>query len=81
MSTEENNEMVFGKTNYMFLIGGAVTLLIGFILMSGGGSSDPNVFNPEIFSAQRISVAPIVILVGFAIVMVGIFKKNTPEKQ
>ena len=49
--------------------------------MSGGGSSDPNVFNPEIFSAQRISVAPIVILVGFAIVMVGIFKKNTPEKQ
>ncbi|MGY8952955.1 MAG: DUF3098 domain-containing protein [Flavobacteriales bacterium] len=80
MSTEENNEMVFGKTNYMFLIGGAVTLLIGFILMSGGGSSDPNVFNPEIFSAQRISVAPIVILVGFAIVMVGIFKKNTPEK-
>jgi len=80
MSTEENNEMVFGKTNYMFLIGGAVTLLIGFILMSGGGSSDPNVFNPEIFSAQRISVAPIVVLVGFAIVMVGIFKKNTPEK-
>lgn len=81
MSTEENNEMVFGKTNYMFLIGGAVTLLIGFILMSGGGSSDPNVFNPEIFSAQRISIAPIVVLVGFAIVMVGIFKKNTPEKQ
>ena len=81
MSTEENNEMVFGKTNYMFLIGGAVTLLIGFILMSGGGSSDPNVFNPEIFSAQRISVAPIVILVGFAIVMFFIFKKNTPEKQ
>ena len=80
MSTEENNEMVFGKTNYMFLIGGAVTLLIGFILMSGGGSSDPNVFNPEIFSAQRISVAPIVVLVGFAIVMVGVFKKNTPEK-
>ncbi len=80
MSTEENNEMVFGKTNYMFLIGGAVTLLIGFILMSGGGSIDPNVFNPEIFSAQRISVAPIVVLVGFAIVMVGIFKKNTPEK-
>lgn len=80
MSTEENNEMVFGKTNYMFLIGGAVTLLIGFILMSGGGSSDPNVFNPEIFSAQRISIAPIVVLVGFAIVMVGIFKKNTPEK-
>lgn len=80
MNTEENNEMVFGKTNYMYLIGGAVTLLIGFILMSGGGSDDPNVFNPEIFSAQRISVAPIVVLVGFAIVMVGIFKKNSPEK-
>ena len=81
MSTEENNEMVFGKTNYMFLIGGAVTLIIGFILMSGGGSSDPDVFNPEIFSAQRITVAPIVVLIGFAIVMVGIFKKNSPEKK
>jgi len=80
MNTENNNDMVFGKTNYMFLIGGAVTLLIGFILMSGGGSEDPNVFNPEIFSAQRISVAPIVVLIGFAIVMVGIFKKNSPEK-
>ena len=74
MSTEENNEMVFGKTNYMFLIGGAVTLLIGFILMSGGGSSDPNVFNPEIFSAQRIRLAPTLILIGFGIQIYAILK-------
>ncbi|MBD79699.1 MAG: hypothetical protein CL840_12340 [Crocinitomicaceae bacterium] len=80
MSTEDNNEMVFGKTNYMFLIAGVVTVIAGFILMSGGGSEDPSIFNPEVFSVRRISVAPIVVLVGFAIVMVGIFKKPNPEK-
>ena len=74
MSTEENNEMVFGKTNYMFLIGGAVTLLIGFILMSGGGSSDPNVFNPEIYNIRRIRVAPTLILIGFGIQVYAILK-------
>ena len=71
---------VFGKKNYKFMFIGLAIIALGFILMSGGGSDDPNVFNPEIFSAQRISVAPIVVLVGFAIVMVGIFKKNSPDK-
>ncbi|MGB0403201.1 MAG: DUF3098 domain-containing protein [Salibacteraceae bacterium] len=80
MSADNNNEMVFGKINYMLLIAGAVTVLIGFILMSGGGSDDPMVFNPEIFSFRRITLAPTVVLIGFAIVMVGIFKKANPEK-
>ena len=79
MSSENNNGMVFGKINYMFLIGGALTVIIGFFLMAGGGSEDPNVFNPEVFSVRRVTVAPIVVLLGFAIVMIGIFKKENPE--
>ena len=75
MASEQNNGFVFKKENYVFLIAGAVTVLIGFILMSGGGSDDPNVFNPEVFSFRRITLAPTVLLLGFAIVMVGIFRK------
>ncbi|MCB0480955.1 MAG: DUF3098 domain-containing protein [Flavobacteriales bacterium] len=75
MASEQNNGFVFKKENYVFLIAGAVTVLIGFILMSGGGSDDPNVFNPEVFSFRRITLAPTVVLLGFAIVMVGIFRK------
>lgn len=80
MSTEKESEMVFGKINYILLIAGALTIFLGFVLMVGGGSDDPNVFNPEIFSTQRITIAPTVVLIGFAIVMVGIFKKANPEK-
>lgn len=78
MAEEGNKGFVFGKENYMMLIAGALTVIIGFILMSGGGSEDPNVFNPEIFSFRRITLAPSVVVIGFAIVMVGIFRK--PKK-
>lgn len=75
MAQEENKGFVFGRENYIMLIAGAVTVMIGFALMAGGGSEDPNVFNPEIFSFRRITLAPTVIVIGFAIVMVGIFRK------
>ena len=78
MAEEGNKGFVFGKENYMMLIAGALTVIIGFILMSGGGSEEPNVFNPEIFSFRRITLAPSVVVIGFAIVMVGIFRK--PKK-
>lgn len=75
MTEEGNKGFVFSKENYIMLIAGALTVIIGFILMSGGGSEDPNVFNPEIFSFRRITLAPTVVVIGFAIVMVGIFRK------
>lgn len=77
MSTENNKNkgFVFGPTNFKILIAGLVVILIGFLLMTGGGSDDPNVFNPEIFSTQRITVAPIVVLIGFAIEVVAILYK------
>jgi uncharacterized membrane protein len=67
-----------GPTNYKILIAGLVVIFIGFLLMMGGGSEDPNKFNPEIFSTRRITVAPIVVLLGFAIEVVAILYK--PKK-
>jgi len=61
------SEFVFGKKNYKFMFIGLACIALGFILMSGGGSDDPNVFNPEIFSWRRIRLAPTIILIGFGI--------------
>ena len=64
-----------GKENYKLMAIGFVIIIIGFILMIGGGSDDPNVFNPEIFSFRRITLAPIVLLFGFIFEIYAIMKK------
>ncbi len=67
----------FGKENYRILIIGVVIVVIGYLLMIGGGSDDPNQFHAdEIFSTRRITIAPIVILAGFVVVLYGIMKKS-----
>lgn len=71
---------VFGKKNYALLIVGLVFVALGFILMIGGGSDDPNVFNPEIFSFRRITLAPILILIGFVIEIFAIMSKPKDEE-
>ena len=58
-------EFIFGKKNYKFMLIGLACIVIGFILMSGGGSDDPNVWNPEVFSWRRIRLAPTLVLIGF----------------
>lgn len=50
-------------------------MILGFILMAGGEQTNPDVFNPEVFSPMRITVAPLLVLSGFAVIMVGIFKR------
>ena len=62
----------FGKRNYQIFIAGIALVILGYLLMIGGGSDDPNVFNPAIFDAQRITIAPMVILIGFGTVLAGI---------
>ena len=69
----------FTKLNYYILIAGVVTIFLGYLLMMGGGSDDPNVFNPAIFDAQRITIAPIVCLLGFAAILVAIMWR--PKNQ
>jgi hypothetical protein len=61
------SEFIFGKKNYKFMFIGLACIALGFILMSGGGSDDPNVFNPDIFSWRRIRLAPTLVLIGFGI--------------
>lgn len=65
----------FRKENYVWMLIGVAVIVLGFNLMIGGGSEDPNVFNPEIFSTRRITVAPVVVLIGFAIEIFAIMKK------
>ncbi len=76
MNTEREDEFAFGKENYKWLIIGIAILVIGNLLLVGGGSDDPAVFNPEIFNTQRLVVAPLVILAGFATVLIAIVKKS-----
>lgn len=75
----KEKEFAIPKENYKLLIIGFAIIVIGFLLMIGGGSKDPNVFNKEeIFSAQRIIVAPVVVILGFAFEVWAIMKR--PKK-
>ena len=68
--------MLYSKTNYL-LMGISLLLIIGgFILMSGGGTTDPNVFNEEIFSLSRIRVAPIICVLGFGLMIYAILHRD-----
>ena len=60
-------QFIFGKKNYKFMFIGLFCIALGFILMAGGGSDDPNVFNPDIFSSRRIRWAPTLIVIGFGL--------------
>lgn len=76
----ENMEgFALGKENLKLLVIGFAIIVVGFLLMTGGGSSDPNVFNPEIFSFRRITLAPIVVLFGFLFEIYAIIK--TPKSN
>jgi hypothetical protein len=76
MASNANEDMAFDGNNYKLLLIGIGIVILGFILMSGGGSGDPEVFNAtELFSARRITVAPIVCLLGYAFVIYAIMRK------
>ena len=63
--------------NYLLMVAGAVVIAIGMVLMSGGKSPDPNVFDPkQVYSTTRITVAPILIVLGLVLEVYAIFKKK-----
>lgn len=81
-TTNNKPEMfVFGKRNYKFLLIGLGFILVGFLLMMGGGTDSPDEFNEAMFGFQRLTLAPILVLAGFAIEIYAIMKKpkNKPE--
>ena len=71
---------VFEKKNYLAMIIGLALITLGFILMSGGGSEDPNVFNPEIYNFRRIKLAPTLVLIGFGIQVYAILLNPNKKK-
>lgn len=78
----KSGEFAFGKENYILMIIGLVLLVLGFLLMIGGNSKDPNTFNEAIFSPRRLTVAPILILAGYVVEIFAIMKKpkDTPPQ-
>ncbi|MDR0713504.1 MAG: DUF3098 domain-containing protein [Bacteroidales bacterium] len=73
--SDETPPFPIWKDNYKYIGVGVVILIIGFLLMTGGKSNDPNVFNPEIFSFRRITLAPIIVVGGFAFILWAIMRK------
>jgi len=69
-------DFAFGKENYTIMLIGIAVIALGFICMSGGPSKDPNVFDPDIFSFRRITLAPIIVIAGFVIEIYAILKKS-----
>jgi hypothetical protein len=80
MSTTNNNnttKFLFGKENYTLMFIGLGVIILGFILMSGGKSADPKIFNEnEIYSATRITIAPILVVLGLIIEGYAIMRKS-----
>ena len=73
---DEQKVMPFSKQNYIIVLIGIALIAVGFILMIGGGSTDPDVFNEQMFNFQRLTLAPILVLAGFVVEIVAIFWKK-----
>jgi predicted histidine transporter YuiF (NhaC family) len=83
MSQKEQDkkfQFALAKENYILLAIGFGIIILGFVLMIGGRSEDPSVFNEEIFSFRRITLAPIVVLFGFLFEIYAIMKKPKADK-
>ncbi len=78
---EGRPEFVFHRKNYKFMLIGIGFIVLGFILMAGGGSDDPNVFNPEIYNWRRIRLAPTLVLIGFAIEVYAILLNPESKEE
>ena len=70
---------LFDRTSYLMLAGSVAIILVGYFLMQGGGSDDPNVYNPEMFNFQRLVVAPGLVLVGLLVALFALLRK--PKAQ
>jgi uncharacterized membrane protein len=74
---ENKSNTLFGKENLLWILIGAVVIILGLFLMSGGKSQDPNVFSEkEVYSTTRITIAPILIVLGLVIEIFAIMKKD-----
>ena len=79
--TQHKTVFIFEKKNYIFMFIGLAFIAIGFLLMSGGGSDNPEVFNAEVFNFTRIRLAPTLVLIGFAIEVYAILLNPNKKKE
>ena len=75
---EIKGEFLFGKKNYAMMLIGLAFIALGFILMAGGGSDNPEIFNPEIYNFRRNRLAPTLVIIGLGIEIYAIMAK--PKK-
>lgn len=73
---QDKNLFAFGKINFKLILIGLGIIVVGYLLLVGGGSEDPNIFNEEIFSFRRITLAPLVLLAGYGFIFYAILKKH-----
>lgn len=73
--------MLYTRYNYLMMLISIALIILGFILMSGGGSTDPNIFNPEIFSPLRIRIAPAIALLGFVLMIYALIASPRKPKE
>ncbi len=79
--SEKRFEMALGKENYKLLAIAFAIVVLGFLLMMGGRSDDPDVFNEAVYSFRRITLAPMVVLFGFLFGIYAIMKKPSEKKE
>jgi hypothetical protein len=78
---KEQEGFAFKPVNYKLMLAGVAVIVLGFLLMMGGGSDDPMVFNEDIFSTRRITIAPLVTLLGYGIVFYAILKRAVNQEK
>jgi NADH:ubiquinone oxidoreductase subunit H len=76
----DRKNLAFDRINYILLVVGMMIVVIGFILMSGAGSTE-DAYNPDIFSARRIKVAPVVCLIGFVSMIYAVMRKPKDKEE
>lgn len=80
-NSDKTKVPLFRKVNYILMIVGVVILALGYILLIGGGSENPEVFNPEIFNVRRLRVAPLLMVIGFIIEIFAIMYHPKAKKN
>lgn len=79
MAKKENKptiDFAFGRENYVLMLIAIALIFIGFVCMAGGGSDDPSIWDPSIFSFRRITLAPILVISGLVVAVVAVLKKS-----
>ena len=75
------SKFAVSKSNFKYILAGLLVIILGYVLMVGGGSDDPNIFNDEIFSFRRIVLSPVIIILGFLIEVYAIMKRPRTKKK